>query len=82
MITGRIAAALGCSVLAAVASCAEGQGEDVPPELVSARVAEAPTLDGGSGPTPCNRREIRKYTRHEPDRRAMITPAPSQREGE
>ncbi len=46
--TGRLAAALGCSVLAAVASCAEGQGEDVPPELVSARMAEAPTLDGAA----------------------------------
>ena len=39
---------VGCSVLAAVASCAKGQGDDAPPELVSARVAEAPTLDGAA----------------------------------
>ncbi len=46
MKNARKVVAVGCSVLAAVAFSTGAQGEDTPPELVSASVAEAPTLDG------------------------------------
>ncbi len=39
---------VGCSVLAAAAFSTGAQGEDFPPELVSASVGEAPSLDGVS----------------------------------
>ncbi len=44
----REVVAVGCSVFLAAAFSTGAQGEDAPPELVSASVAEAPALDGGS----------------------------------